>query len=65
MIIQLGFLNMENVEKTPVTLQKALGILKDTFISAAERDIYTGDSLAINIITNEGITSESFDLRKD
>ncbi|KAL0280186.1 UNVERIFIED_CONTAM: hypothetical protein PYX00_001559 [Menopon gallinae] len=62
---QLGFLNMENVERTPVTLQKALGILKDTFISAAERDIYTGDSLAISVITKNGIESETFDLRKD
>nr|QBH72813.1 proteasome subunit beta type [Liposcelis bostrychophila] len=62
---QLGFLNMENVKKRPVPLDKALAILKDVFISAAERDIYTGDSIAISVITKDGIRSESFTLRRD
>ena len=56
---------MENVKKRPVPLDKALAILKDVFISAAERDIYTGDSIAISIITKDGIRSESFTLRRD
>lgn len=56
---------MENVKKQPLSLEKALSILKDVFIAAAERDIYTGDSIAISIITKNGIKNESFDLRRD
>lgn len=56
---------MENVKKKPVSLDRALAILKDVFISAAERDIYTGDSIAINIITKDGIKAENFNLRRD
>ena len=56
---------MENVDKTPIPLNKALSIIKDVFISAAERDIYTGDGIIINIITSSGVKEEKFDLRKD
>lgn len=62
---QIGLKNMQNVDKSPVSLERALSILKDVFISAAERDIYTGDSIIINIITKDGIKEESFELRKD
>lgn len=40
-------------------------IIKDVFTSAAERDIYTGDGVFINVITKDGIEEEYFDLRKD
>ena len=56
---------MENVKKEQLTLEKALSVLKDVFIAAAERDIYTGDSIAIYVIKKDGIKSENFDLRKD
>lgn len=62
---QIGFQNMEKVTPAPVPAEKALAILKDGFISAAERDIYTGDSIQIKIITKDGIKDESFELRKD
>lgn len=62
---QVGLKNMQNVTETPISLEKALGIVKDVFISAAERDIYTGDSIIINIITKDGIKEEQFELRKD
>ncbi|XP_025909164.1 proteasome subunit beta type-1 [Nothoprocta perdicaria] len=62
---QIGFLNMQNVERVPLTLEKALQIVKDVFISAAERDVYTGDALKICIVTKEGIKEESIQLRKD
>lgn len=62
---QIGFKNMEKVVPSPISVDKALAILKDGFISAAERDIYTGDSIQINIITKDGTKEERFDLRQD
>ncbi|XP_051175565.1 proteasome subunit beta type-1 [Leptopilina boulardi] len=62
---QIGYENQENVEKVPITLEKALKVLKDVFTSAAERDIYTGDSILIKIITKDGVKTETFGLRKD
>ncbi|KAL1130998.1 hypothetical protein AAG570_012237, partial [Ranatra chinensis] len=62
---QLGFLNQENVTDKSYNLEKALAVLKDVFISAAERDIFTGDSIIFNIITKDGIKEEKFKLRKD
>ncbi|CAH1991140.1 unnamed protein product [Acanthoscelides obtectus] len=62
---QIAHTNLDKVPKEPLTLEKALALLKDVFISAAERDIYTGDKVLINIITKDGIKEEAFDLRKD
>ncbi|XP_015522195.1 proteasome subunit beta type-1 [Neodiprion pinetum] len=62
---QIGYQNQEGVDKTPLPQDRALAILKDVFISAAERDIYTGDGIFINIITKDGIKADKFDLRKD
>ncbi|KAF7281169.1 proteasome beta6 subunit [Rhynchophorus ferrugineus] len=62
---QIGQKNMLNVKQESVSQEKALSIIKDVFISAAERDIYTGDSIQIKIITKEGIKEEKFELRKD
>ncbi|XP_053689313.1 proteasome subunit beta type-1 [Sabethes cyaneus] len=62
---QIGQKNMVNVDPKPVQLDKAISIIKDAFISATERDIYTGDSVVINIITKNGIKEEIVQLRKD
>ncbi|KAK5640488.1 hypothetical protein RI129_011299 [Pyrocoelia pectoralis] len=62
---QVGLKNMQNVQVESIPLDRALSILKDVFISAAERDIYTGDAIYINIVTKDGIKSDSFPLRKD
>ncbi|PSN46224.1 Proteasome subunit beta type-1 [Blattella germanica] len=62
---QIGFKNMENVTAEAIPLEKALAIMKDVFISAAERDIYTGDSIFMNIITKDGVQEEKFSLRRD
>ena len=42
-----------------------IALIKDAFVSAAERDIYTGDGLVINVITKEGVTVEHYPLRRD
>ncbi len=62
---QIGQKNIEGAVKTPITREKALMVIKDAFISAAERDTSTGDGIIINIITKNGIESEIFALRKD
>ncbi len=48
-----------------LTVESAKKIIKDVFISAAERDIYCGDSILIKVISKNGIEEEKFDLRKD
>ena len=58
-------MNQQGVEKTPLTLEKAVNLVKDVFISAAERDIYTGDGIVMDIVTKGGIRRESFPLRRD
>jgi 20S proteasome subunit beta 6 len=62
---QIGYKNMQNVTPEPIPLEKAIAVLKDTFISATERDIYTGDSVVINILTKDGLRTEELQLRKD
>uniref|UniRef100_A0A452GVB4 Proteasome 20S subunit beta 1 n=1 Tax=Gopherus agassizii TaxID=38772 RepID=A0A452GVB4_9SAUR len=62
---QVGFKNMQNVEHVPLSLEKAIQLVKDVFISAAERDVYTGDALKISIVTKDGIKEETLQLRKD
>jgi len=45
--------------------EKVIALIKDAFISAAERDIYTGDELIVNIVTKAGVAVETFQLRRD
>lgn len=45
--------------------EQVINLIKDAFISAAERDIYTGDSLILNVITKDGVKEEHFPLRRD
>jgi len=62
---QIGGLNQEGWKDEPLSLEKAIALVKDVFISAAERDIYTGDGILINIVTKDGVRQESFPLRRD
>jgi 20S proteasome subunit beta 6 len=62
---QVGYKNQEGVEKVPLTREKANRLVRDVFISAAERDIMTGDGVRICIVTKDGITYEDMPLRKD
>ncbi|ESO83745.1 hypothetical protein LOTGIDRAFT_132853 [Lottia gigantea] len=62
---QIGFKNQEGVAVVPLSKEKAVNLVKDVFISAAERDIYTGDAIIVKVITKDGVTSEQFPLRKD
>ena len=62
---QVGYLNQSDVTKVPLTVDKAVSLICDVFTSAAERDIYTGDAVRINIITAEGIEVKELPLRRD
>ncbi|KAG0575925.1 hypothetical protein M758_5G040600 [Ceratodon purpureus] len=50
---------------TPLTESEAVDLIKDTFASAAERDIYTGDGVEIVIINKNGIRRETMPLKRD
>lgn len=64
---QVGLKNIANVDRSQVQIskEKALTLIKDAFISAAERDTSTGDGIILNIVTKTGIEVEHFPLRKD
>ncbi len=62
---QVGKKNMPNAEKKPPTLQEATDLAHDLFISAAEREIHTGDGIIFKIITKDGITEKTVALRRD
>jgi 20S proteasome subunit beta 6 len=62
---QVGKKNMEGADKTPISLETAMSIIHDVFISAAEREIHTGDGIVFNIITKDGVKVESLPLRRD
>jgi 20S proteasome subunit beta 6 len=62
---QITFKNQKYVPKEKITMEETLNLVKDTFTGAGERDIYTGDSVDIRIITKDGIKKEIFELKKD
>lgn len=63
--LQIGGKNQQGYTVKPIPLNQCVSLVKDVFTSAAERDIYTGDGVVIQIITKNGIQSEKFALRKD
>ncbi|OQR72048.1 proteasome subunit beta type-1-like [Tropilaelaps mercedesae] len=61
----VGKKNQSNPDSTLVTRAQAVTLLKDIFISAAERDINCGDSVQIMIISKDGIEELREKLRED
>eukprot|EP00112_Aurelia_sp_Birch-Aquarium-sp1_P017845 Seg418.2 transcript_id=Seg418.2/GoldUCD/mRNA.D3Y31 product="Proteasome subunit beta type-1-A" protein_id=Seg418.2/GoldUCD/D3Y31 len=62
---QVGRMNQQDPSKEPLSKEQCVQFVKDIFISAAERDIHTGDGVLINVITKDGVAEEVFPLRKD
>ncbi|OWA50976.1 Proteasome subunit beta type-1-B [Hypsibius exemplaris] len=48
-----------------LTLEKAVKLLKDSFLAAAERDVYTGDTVTLMAITAKGTETTEYQLRRD
>lgn len=58
-------MNLEKANMPPLDLDRAVSMVYDTFVSASERDIYTGDSVIINIIKADGIEEKTMPLGED
>jgi len=54
-----------NDPKRDLPLEEAINVVKECFVVACERDIYTGDNVEIKIITKDGVRTETFALKKD
>lgn len=55
----------KKVKSVPTTKEQVLELVIDCFNVAAERDIATGDSVEIVVITEQGMERIVRDLRKD
>jgi 20S proteasome subunit beta 6 len=48
-----------------LTIEDGMNFVRDAYTSAGERDIYTGDAVDICVITQDGVQTERFLLKKD
>ena len=60
----VGHKNRLDVQKKR-SLEDTVELVKDSFITAGERQINTGDAIEMFLITKEGIETRIFELKKD
>eukprot|EP00796_Vickermania_ingenoplastis_P001132 gene1132-663_t len=57
--------HMNGQVPSDLSVDQTLDMLKNAFVGASERDIFTGDAVEFHIITPEGSRTEHFPLRRD
>ncbi|EEC42514.1 predicted protein [Phaeodactylum tricornutum CCAP 1055/1] len=58
--------NRNRLDEPPnLTAEEVVEILKDAFLSAGERDIYTGDQVEICVVRADSVTTQHFALKAD
>lgn len=62
---QVARLNQTIKSGAPASVDDVVDFVKDALTSAGERDIYTGDSIDIAVITGDGIRIQASPLKKD
>uniref|UniRef100_A0A6B2LGY9 Proteasome subunit beta n=1 Tax=Arcella intermedia TaxID=1963864 RepID=A0A6B2LGY9_9EUKA len=62
---QVAKKNQTGVKFADLTEEEVVQFVKDTMMSAGERDIYTGDFVDIAIVNKDGIRWEKFNLKFD
>ena len=63
--VGLKNINRAGAALPDMPIEEAITIVKDAFVSAAERDIYVGDDVDIRIMTANGIQQMRHKLRRD
>lgn len=57
--------NMVGQVPETLSMEQTIDMMKNAFVGAAERDIFTGDAVDFHIITPQGTRRERFPLRRD